>query len=309
MSEQPFHTDPSDQAPKPEPIAGSTPASTPSPADPQPNATPPPKPHTTPPVRRDFFRKLFGYSEQLPVEQQIKRRTVLSFSAFALLGVAAWKSWFWLKDQPLDQGVQEPLRKGLDANEAVFHHTLSPDHLAKTYPPSVAARNVRRNGNVGLAPKDFDAGSWKLQVQLSGDKTLHVGLDELQQLPKTSFAFEFKCIEGWSQISHWGGVRFSDFIQHYRLQKLATQPYVGFSTPDKEYYVGIDMPSALHPQTLLCYEMNGQPLPPEHGGPLRLIIPVKYGVKSLKRIGALFFSNERPPDYWFERGYDYFCGL
>jgi DMSO/TMAO reductase YedYZ molybdopterin-dependent catalytic subunit len=69
------------------------------------------------------------------------------------------------------------------------------------------------------------------------------------------------------------------------------------------------MASALHPQTLLCYEMNGTPLPPGHGYPLRLIIPVKYGIKNLKRIGNLSFSNERPPDYWFERGYDYYSGL
>ena len=81
------------------------------------------------------------------------------------------------------------------------------------------------------------------------------------------------------------------------------------NTPDKEYYVGIDMPSALHPQTLLCYEMNDKPLPLNQGMPLRMIIPVKYGIKSLKRIGTLFFSDTRPPDYWFERGYDYYSGL
>jgi DMSO/TMAO reductase YedYZ molybdopterin-dependent catalytic subunit len=69
------------------------------------------------------------------------------------------------------------------------------------------------------------------------------------------------------------------------------------------------MPSAMHPQTLLCYEMNGQPLPLANGYPLRLIIPVKYGVKHLKRIGSLVFSNERPPDYWAEQGYDYYTGL
>ena len=53
-------------------------------------------------------------------------------------------------------------------------------------------------------------------------------------------------------------------------------------TPDKHYYVGIDMPSALQSQTILCYEMNNQPLPINQGYPLRLIIPVKYGIKHLK---------------------------
>ena len=85
--------------------------------------------------------------------------------------------------------------------------------------------------------------------------------------------------------------------------------YIGLETPDKAYYVGIDMKSALHPQTILCYEMNGQPLPANQGYPLRLIIPVKYGVKSLKQIGTISFSDQRPRDYWAERGYDYFSGL
>ncbi|WP_262886746.1 molybdopterin-dependent oxidoreductase [Mucilaginibacter humi] len=80
-------------------------------------------------------------------------------------------------------------------------------------------------------------------------------------------------------------------------------------TPDKKYYVGLDMDSALHPQTLLAYEMNDKPVPLNHGAPLRLIIPVKYGVKNLKRIGSITFSNTRPRDYWAEVGYDYYLGL
>ena len=85
--------------------------------------------------------------------------------------------------------------------------------------------------------------------------------------------------------------------------------YVGMMTPDEEYYVGVDMPSALHPQTILCYEHNNKPLTPDHGYPLRLIIPVKYGIKSIKRIGSMYFDNEKPSDYWAERGYDYYSGL
>jgi len=100
-----------------------------------------------------------------------------------------------------------------------------------------------------------------------------------------------------------------DFVKHFGLQDEAQLDYVGLMTPDKGYYVGIDMPSAIHPQTILAYEMNGKPLPPNHGKPLRWIIPVKYGIKNLKRIGSITFSNQRPPDYWAEQGYDYYSGL
>jgi DMSO/TMAO reductase YedYZ molybdopterin-dependent catalytic subunit len=68
------------------------------------------------------------------------------------------------------------------------------------------------------------------------------------------------------------------------------------------------MASALHPQTLLCYEMGGQPLTPDHGAPLRLVIPVKYGIKNLKQIGTIRFTDHRPADYWAERGYDWYAG-
>jgi DMSO/TMAO reductase YedYZ molybdopterin-dependent catalytic subunit len=295
---------PPDGPQKPEPNIHQTTANT---GNPMPNPQQAPKT----PVRKRLIqalRKAAGYSDQLTPEQQITRRSFVSFSAFLLLGAAAWKSWFWLKDAAESDGVQTPLRKGLNINDKIAAPTLSPNHLAKTYPLNAANPNVRYNSGVGLAGNP-DPAAWRLQVTTLDNRQLAIPLEELKALPKTEFAFEFKCIEGWSQISWWGGVRFSDFMQHYNLQKEASLPYVGLSTPDDQYYVGIDMPSALHPQTLLCYEMNGKPLAPRHGAPLRLIIPIKYGVKNLKKIGKMHFSTTRPRDYWFERGYDYYCGL
>jgi DMSO/TMAO reductase YedYZ molybdopterin-dependent catalytic subunit len=92
-------------------------------------------------------------------------------------------------------------------------------------------------------------------------------------------------------------------------------PYVGMTTPPTDdapeggYYVGLDMPSARHAQTMLCYEMNGKPLTAEHGAPLRLVIPVKYGIKNIKRIGRIIYTDKKPKDYWAEQGYDWFAGL
>jgi DMSO/TMAO reductase YedYZ molybdopterin-dependent catalytic subunit len=85
--------------------------------------------------------------------------------------------------------------------------------------------------------------------------------------------------------------------------------YVAMETPGRGYYVGLDMESALHPQTLLVYEMNGAPLTLLHGAPLRLGIPVKYGIKNIKRIGTIRYTDVRPADFWGERGYDWYAGL
>lgn len=151
--------------------------------------------------------------------------------------------------------------------------------------------------------------NWTLRVKKNSGEVLKITLDEIMKLPKTGITYDFKCVEGWDQISHWEGVRFIDFINHYNLQSEARSQYVGMETPDQQYYVGIDMPSALHPQTLLAYQMNDELLNGNHGQPLRLIIPVKYGIKNLKRIGTITFSNTRPRDYWAEQSYDYYSGL
>jgi DMSO/TMAO reductase YedYZ molybdopterin-dependent catalytic subunit len=83
---------------------------------------------------------------------------------------------------------------------------------------------------------------------------------------------------------------------------------VAMETPGRGYYVGLDIDSAMHPQTLLAWAINGQPLNWHHGAPLRLAIPVKYGIKSIKRIGLIRYTNERPDDFWAERGYDWYAG-
>ncbi|MCW3124877.1 MAG: molybdopterin-binding oxidoreductase [Bacteroidetes bacterium] len=241
-------------------------------------------------------------------KKTVRRRTIISFAVFAACIVAVVIGWWKLYNQPQDSGVQRTLRKGLEVNEKVFEKVYDTTHLAKTYPKSAAVKEVRVNGDVGMG-KDFNAKVWVLRVVRKPGDTLYVPLDSIRALPKTEIVFDFKCIEGWSQVTHWGGVRFSDFLAHYGLRDQASKKYAGLITPDKAYYVGIDMPSMINPQTLLCYEMNGKALPDDQGYPLRLIIPVKYGVKHLKRIGAIYFQDEKPADYWAEQGYDYYGGL
>ncbi|MVN23360.1 molybdopterin-dependent oxidoreductase [Mucilaginibacter arboris] len=246
--------------------------------------------------------------------QKIRRRTFISFFSFIALNSAAYSGWRWLyKKAPeeaagITAGAKKPLRRALNKTELAFRKIFSPNHFAKTYPKSSAAKKVRVNGDIGLG-KPVDTANWKLKVVKTPGEVLQVSLEELKALPKTEIIFDFKCVEGWDQIQHWAGVKLMDFIRHYHLEEQAKMEYAGLVTPDKEYYVGIDMPSFLHPQTILAYEMNDQPLRPEHGAPVRLIIPVKYGIKNLKNIASISFSNNRPPDYWAEQGYDYYSGL
>lgn len=246
-------------------------------------------------------------------DKTVSRRTWISTSVFALGSVFAYSGWRWLfyhaeEVQGVTAGLPAPAREVLNANEAVTRQAFSPKHLVKTYPDSMAAKKVRVNGDIGL-DEMADFTGWQLEVTRANGKSLYISLEELKALPKTAITFDFKCIEGWDQISNWTGVRVSDFMRHYQLKEECGMAYLALVTPDETYYVGIDMPSALHPQTLLCYEMNGQPLPAGNGFPLRLIIPVKYGIKHLKCIGRMYFSNQRPPDYWAEQGYDYYAGL
>jgi hypothetical protein len=248
------------------------------------------------------------FKEEIVSTKQIRKKTLVSFLFFFLFIVAGIVGWKWLHRQPEADGALKPLRAVLNTNEKIFSSIISNDHLAKTFPVDAAVHKVRVNGDAGMGD-DFDPATWKLQLVRRPGDTLYISIDEIKALPKTDIVFDFKCIEGWSEITHWAGVKFSDFVKKYGLDEQSQMQYVGLHTPDNAYYVGIDMKSIMHPQTILCYEMNGQPLPLNQGAPLRLIIPVKYGIKHLKRIGTIFFSNQRPPDYWFERGYDYFSGL
>ena len=248
------------------------------------------------------------YKEHTLSESSVRKRTLYSFIVFFVLSAAAIFSWIWLHRQTTDNGALKPLRMVLNANEGFFNNFFSNDHLAKTYPVNAAVHHPRVNGSDGMSA-DFDTATWKLHwVKQPGDTVL-IGLAEIKAMPKTEIIFDFKCIEGWSQVTRWGGVKFSDFAEKYGMGNIGSIKYGSLVTPDSGYYVGIDLPSLLHPQTMLCYEVNGEPLPLNQGYPLRLIIPVKYGIKNLKRIGIISFSADRPADFWYERGYDYYSGL
>ena len=123
------------------------------------------------------------------------------------------------------------------------------------------------------------------------------------------------CVEGWSAIAWWSGLKFEDLLQAYPPVSQAEWAFIESSVnldPNGKadpYYVSIDLLTARHPQTLLATHHNGQPLTVEHGAPLRLIAPMKLGLKNIKAITRITYVKDEPKDYWAERGYSRYDGI
>jgi DMSO/TMAO reductase YedYZ molybdopterin-dependent catalytic subunit len=152
---------------------------------------------------------------------------------------------------------------------------------------------------------DFD--KWTLTVSGALEKTGDYTLAQIQALPKVTQNTRHICVEGWDVIGRFGGARLSDFLTMIHADTSAR--FISVECAD-DYYESLDMATAMHPQTLLCYEMYDQPLTREHGAPLRLQIPTKIGYKQAKYLTHLKVSNvlERV-GYWEDQGYSEFYGL
>jgi len=231
------------------------------------------------------------------------RRGFLVAGLSAVAGIVGWKSLS-------DEAKAALYKHWFGLNERVSQALYRPSRLAPEFDRSQISP-TRVNGAIGME-QDLDSSSWRLAVGGLADRTddLMLTLDDIKRLPRVEMTTELKCIEGWSVIVNWAGARFSDFVEAYPPVRIAEElpPYVSIATPDAGYFVGWDIPSIMHPQTLLAYEMNGEPLKAEHGAPLRIASTTKYGIKLIKRIGRIEFTAERPRDYWAESGYDWYSG-
>ncbi|MGC2519649.1 MAG: molybdopterin-dependent oxidoreductase [Burkholderiales bacterium] len=191
-------------------------------------------------------------------------------------------------------------------NDKVQGWLFDPNRLAPTYPESMITRPFPFNAYYGEDEiRQVNANSYRLEITgLVADKHAWT-LAELQALPQTDQVTRHICVEGWSAIGKWGGVNFTSFLS--RVGADTSARYVGFKCSD-DYYTSIDMPSALHPQTLLALSYDGQPLPPRYGFPMKLRMPTKLGYKNPKHIQAIFVTNTYPGGYWEDQGYNWFGG-
>lgn len=245
----------------------------------------------------------------LPAEElkkELRRRSRRGFLVGGVAAVAGVGGYQWLTGAAQEDNLPWPQRRALALNESLAHAYLSDRHHMPTYSADRISY-LKPNGDYGLG--NWDANSWRLTVVAPGTPPLTLGMEDVQALPRVDMITRFCCIEGWSAIASWTGARLSDFTRKFFSPGQRLPAYVSLATPDEEYYVGLDAKSAMHPQTLLAYQHNGKPLTSEHGAPLRLVIPVKYGIKNIKRIASIHYVDKRPDDYWAEQGYDWFAGL
>ena len=152
---------------------------------------------------------------------------------------------------------------------------------------------------------EVDADGFRLEVTGRVADRRAWSLAELSALPQTDQITRHICVEGRSAIGRWGGVPFAVFLR--RVGADLNAKYVGFKCAD-DYYTSIDMPTALHPQTLLALSYDGQPLPRRYGFPMKLRMPTQLGYKNPKHIQAIFVTNTYPGGYWEDQGYNWFGG-
>jgi DMSO/TMAO reductase YedYZ molybdopterin-dependent catalytic subunit len=282
--------------------------------------------------RFELLTKLHGAFSERPIEPiEVKssilrrwtRRDLLVFGAGAVATLTVGGSQLpreVLQRLGLDRGKVEAenkwlLNEALRLDDSVSTALYSQHHLVPTYTKSQITP-LKNNYN-GATPDPSYIPEWRLTLDglASG---LRVSLNIRDLL--TSFRLHEQitrlvCVEGWSAIAWWAGLRFDEFLGVYPPMSEAKWARIESSVnrgpwgnPDP-YFVSLDLSTARHPQTLLATHLNGRPLTVEHGAPLRLVAPVKLGLKNIKAITRIIYTKDEPADYWANRGYSRYDGI
>lgn len=184
---------------------------------------------------------------------------------------------------------------------------FSPRRLARQYPTAERTAHLPSYFISRVTPMLKDPATWRLRVEGLVRKPQALSLDDLRAMSRTTYTVKHHCVEGWSAIATWHGVRVSEVAE--RCEMLPEARYVRFDSFDSGYSNGWDLASAMHPQTILAYGMNDNPLAPAHGAPLRLYSPTKLGYKMTKYLVSMTFTAKRPGGYWEDQGYPWFAGV
>ncbi len=274
---------------------------------------------------RGFFgeRPLPKFEIDPQVLRRRNRRDVLLFGAGAVAALAGTGSL--LPQNTLTRlGVRRDmnslakewfLNSAIRIDDDVAETLYSSRRAVPTYTKSETTP-LRNNYN-GATPDPGYIRGWHLTLDgLSSGVSVALDIRNLV----TCFSIheqitQLVCVEGWSAIAWWAGLRFDDLIRAYppvsqaKWVRVESSVNLDASGNPDPYYVSIDLATARHPQTLLATHLDGQPLNVEHGAPLRLLVPVKLGLKNVKAITRLTYVAEEPGDYWAKRGYSLYDGI
>src|SRR5713101_1874697 len=227
----------------------------------------------------------------------INRRELLKLTPVLALGAFALPT------------LRKPLLKsGLAFSDWASAWLFRTGHLAPTFADSdLTPFNKFPINDYDVDDPELDLDKWTLTVGGAVQKPGDYRLAQIQALPKVNQNTRHVCVEGWDVIGRFGGVRLSDF-----LKMIGADPTARFVTVEcaDDYYESLDMATAMHPQSLLCYEMYDEPLTRQHGAPLRLTLPTKIGYKQAKYLTDLKVTRVlEKAGYWEDQGYSKFYGL
>jgi DMSO/TMAO reductase YedYZ molybdopterin-dependent catalytic subunit len=181
-------------------------------------------------------------------------------------------------------------------------HRLAPELPASATTPDSAFPAYYISDSIPVAPAD-----WTLKVGGLVRQPMVLTLAQIQNMPRTDMRVQHHCVEGWSAVASWHGVRLSEVAKMAGLD--ARVKFVEFRSFDSDYWSSWDLASAMHPQTLLAYGFNNGPLYAEHGAPLRVYSAVKLGYKMVKYLTEINFLPSQTGGYWENQGYEWFAGV
>ena len=192
-------------------------------------------------------------------------------------------------------------------NEHFESFLFSPSRLVPESPPEDLTPEPQfpfyfKSDKVPLAPA-----GWSLKVGGLVARPSVFTLEQLKAMPRMDMRVRHYCVNGWSAVAAWHGVRLSEIARTVGADPRA--PYVEFRSFDAGYWSSWDRASALHPQTILAYGMNGHPLHPDHGAPLRLYSAVKLGYKMVKYLTEINFLSYCTGGTVENNGSEWFAGV
>ena len=206
-----------------------------------------------------------------------------------------------------EDSVQKALRAVSSWNDAVQAAIFRPNHLAPTFSPSQVVKPPRFNAYYPISDvRPVDGATWTLELAGRIKDKRPWTPQQLYGLPEQEIIIRHVCVEGWDYIGQWSGPNLRDFLQ--RVGADLTAKYVYFICAD-DYTESLDMPTALHPQTILATKYAGEIIGDPFGYPLRLRTSTKLGYKNAKWIKAIEVSNDFRDTYWSERGFNWYAGI